>query len=63
MKAVREKSKGICKLCENKAEECHHIKWWTEYPELRYNIDNWVALCRKCHYSVHYENPELLNKE
>lgn len=31
----------------------HHIKGWTEYPKLRYKINNGVTLCQECHKLIH----------
>jgi DNA-directed RNA polymerase subunit RPC12/RpoP len=31
----------------------HHIKNWTDYPDERYDIENGVTLCDKCHYQFH----------
>ncbi|MCP3686754.1 MAG: HNH endonuclease [bacterium] len=31
----------------------HHIKEGKDYPELRYDVDNGICLCKKCHDSIH----------
>jgi len=49
-KEVLKRDNYTCVLCDsNKRIEVDHIKPYSLYPELRYNIDNGRVLCRSCH--------------
>lgn len=59
-KKVFERDNYICWICEDKGGELngHHLKSWADYPELRYDVNNGVTLCKVCHklYGYHKIN-------
>lgn len=52
---VYEKDNYICQCCgESKVKlNAHHLKSFTRFPEVRYDINNGVTLCEKCHKEFH----------
>jgi predicted restriction endonuclease len=54
-KNVKERDGYKCQFpgCKDKKRlEAHHILPWSEYPTLRYNIQNGITLCRRHHNMV-----------
>ena len=44
----------ICQLCGQRGNSLtvDHIKKWSEYPNLRFELNNCRTLCKKCHYFI-----------
>lgn len=43
-----------CLVCGNKKNLiAHHLDSFSVFPDLRYNVDNGVTLCRDCHTDFH----------
>ncbi len=43
-----------CDICKSKNRlQVHHLYSYQTYPELRYDLENGVCLCRKCHVQFH----------
>lgn len=45
-----------CNMCGVKGHylQVNHIKKWSDYPELRFDLDNCETLCMSCHYFKTY---------
>lgn len=57
--AVYRKDHFTCQDCNTHCKTgdivAHHKKSWEHYPELRYDVDNGITLCRSCHKIRHKE--------
>lgn len=53
--AVFQRDLYSCRLCAKKGAtlQAHHIKSWVRHEELRYDVDNGITLCKKCHDAHH----------
>jgi len=61
---VFERDNFTCqRCCRNQCYiEPHHIKSWTEYPELRFDVANGITLCLDCHSEVDPHRKRLKKK-
>lgn len=55
--AVFQRDNYTCQSCGSKKNlQAHHIVYWRDCvsnPKLRYDIENGITLCRKCHLKAH----------
>ena len=60
-KAVFKRDNYICQECLKKGNylEAHHIKPFANYPDLRFEIENGLTLCKDCHKKI----PRKLKKD
>jgi hypothetical protein len=62
-KAVKQRDNNICQNCGKQVKggdsNAHHIKDKKEYSELRYNVNNGITLCDRCHQIIHHKGVPL----
>ena len=58
-KAVFERDDYTCQMCGKRSGNGinvilhpHHIKRFADYPELRFDVNNGITLCKECHSKV-----------
>lgn len=53
-KSVYQRDGYRCVNCGSKEKlNAHHILSWRDFPEKRYDIQNGITLCEKCHIQFH----------
>ena len=60
--AVFERDNWTCQDCRKRGGdlEAHHIRTFSEYPELRFDISNGRTLCLECHKKTFRDNKILI---
>ena len=58
-KRILERDNYTCQLCGERGRPLHvdHIQSWSEYVELRFDMNNCRTLCVDCHYKVTFGRP------
>jgi len=50
---VLKRDRGFCRLCHSTTKiEVHHIKKFSQYPKIRWEVSNGISLCEDCHKLV-----------
>lgn len=53
--AVFERDEYTCQMCDKPSNgniQAHHIRPWSDFPELRFDANNGITLCESCHRST-----------
>jgi hypothetical protein len=66
--AVLERDSYTCRDCDRRCARyekglaAHHLQSYAEHPDLRFDVDNGVTLCRGCHMARHGRAPAPKDK-
>ncbi len=60
-KAAFERDGYKCQMCGSQKDLCgHHVQERAKHPELAYEVNNIVTLCKSCHAKQHPQNSKLI---
>ena len=65
-KAVFDRDLYTCQCCGSRGNtylQAHHIKNWRDNEDCRFDVDNGITLCQKCHMSFHSKYGKRFNTE
>lgn len=60
--SVFERDEFTCQDCGQRGGKlnAHHILYWSDFPEYRYEVWNGVTLCVSCHRKIHFKTSNKL---
>jgi 5-methylcytosine-specific restriction endonuclease McrA len=53
----------VCEVCGGKAVQVHHFFYKGSYGHLRYNLDNGISICQRCHFLIHFKDPKIIEEK
>ena len=54
---IKKLDNRMCKLCDStEGINAHHIMPKSDFPELSFDLDNGITLCKKCHLKTHWND-------
>ena len=58
-KIILERDNYTCQLCHERGVDLQvdHIQSWSDYPDLRFELENCRTLCVRCHYKLTFKRP------
>jgi hypothetical protein len=61
--SIFERDNYTCQICYQYGGDlnAHHIRKWSEYPELRLDINNGITLCADCHIETYHKEDKYIN--
>jgi len=54
----------FCEICRGAWKVTgHHFYYKGSYAHLRYEKDNCISLCAKCHFALHHQDPKTVTEK